>query len=632
MAAVAVAPIRGQWLRAFRILIGFAFRTAPREALLFWLCGAIMALWGPWTALGAKLLVDGALGGDLTGALVAAAVLALAAGVGLVNTLYYLDFLFTVAERASAAVNRRLIELMAGLPGLAHHERPEYLRELDLLREERGMLGWLTNATAGLIRVAVQLGASLVLLSRLDPLLLLLPLLGLGSFLAGRRANELEIRAWEETAEPERLRQHLFEQATSAAAGKELRVFGLADRLIARHHAAAEQVVRARDRADWRAAALHAAGSLLFGVGYVGAVGLVLLRAVEGRATPGDVVLAVGVAAGLNYAVQVAVGYGTGFLRILRIAQRYLWLEDYAAASRVEAVAPRPGGTRHPAPVPSRLDDGIELRDVSFRYPGTETKVLDRVSLRLPAGSVVALVGENGAGKTTLVKLLNRFYEPDEGQILVDGVELPRLPLEGWRSRVSAAFQDFSRFEFRLRETVGVGHLPLIEDAPSVRSALERAGGDDVPNGLPCGIETQLGKGWQDGVELSGGQWQKLALGRAMMRPTPLLVVFDEPTAALDAQTEHRLFERFAAAARDGERAGTVTILVTHRFSTVRMADLIVVLEPASSTGGAASSTGGAASSTEGGGRVVEVGSHAELVRRGGLYAELYELQSRVYR
>jgi ATP-binding cassette subfamily B protein len=601
--AVASSSGRPQWRRSFRVLLGFAFRTTPREAILFWLCGAVMALWGPWTALGAKLLVDGALDGDLERALIAAAVLALAAGVGLVNTLYYLDFLFTVAEKVSAAVNRRLITLMAGIPGLAHHERPEYLRELDLLREQRGALGWLTNATAGIIRVVVQLGASLVLLAQLDPILLLLPLVGVGSFLAGRRARDLQHGAAEATAEPERLRKHLFELSTSAAAGKELRVFGLAGDLIARHHAAAEEVIRARDRADWQSSLLQAAGSLLFGLGYVGAIGLVLLRALDGRATVGDVVLTVGLAAGLNGAVQVAVGYGTYFLHILRVAQRYLWLEDYAAAARLPI--------DRPAPTPERLVEGIELRDVSFRYPGTEAPVLDGVSLRLPAGSVVALVGENGAGKTTLVKLLNRFYEPDGGRILVDGVDLSRLPLEDWRARVSAAFQDFGRFEFLVRETVGVGHVPRIEDAPAVWNALGRAGGDDVPPTLPRGIETQLGTGWEGGVELSGGQWQKLALGRAMMRPTPLLVVFDEPTAALDAQTEHGLFERFAAAARGGEHAGTVTVLVTHRFSTVRMADLIVVLER---------------------GRVVELGSHQELLRRRGLYAELYELQSRVYR
>jgi ATP-binding cassette, subfamily B, bacterial len=592
-----------QWLRGFRVLIGFGFGAAPREATLFLLCGVVMALWGPVASWGAKQLVDAALARNLGPALAAAALLAVWAGISLLNTLYYLDFLFAVAEKASAGVNRRLMALMAGIPGLAHHEQPEYLKELDLLREERGRLAWMTNATAGIVRVVVGLAASLALLSRLDPVLLLLPLLGFGSFWAGRRARELRLAAREGTAEPERLRKHLFELATSAAPGKELRVFDLTDQLIDRHHAAAEEVTRMRDRADAQSGAWEAVGAALFGIGYAGAITLVVLRAAAGYLTPGDVVLTIGLAAGLNGVVQIAVAYGTNFLYILRLARRYLWLEDYAAAAaRIPAA---------PARVPERLVDGIEVRGVSFRYPDMATSVLDGVSLRLPAGTVVALVGENGAGKTTLVKLLCRFYEPDGGQILVDGIDLHCFPVADWQARVSTAFQDFARFEFLLRETVGLGQVARIAEGPAVEAALARAGADDVPSALPRGLETQLGRAWEGGVELSGGQWQKLALGRAMMRPAPLLVVFDEPTAALDAPTEHALFERLAAAARAGESAGTVTLLVTHRFSTVRMADLIVVLDR---------------------GRVVEIGSHRDLVAAGGLYAELYELQARTYR
>ena len=263
-----------------------------------------------------------------------------------------------------------------------------------------------------------------------------------------------------------------------------------------------------------------------------------------------------------------------------------------------------------PAPVPARLERGITIQDLVFRYPDQPGQVLNGVSVFLPAGTVVALVGENGAGKTTLVKLLCRFYEPSQGHILIDGVELTRLALESWRERVSAAYQDFGRFEFLARETVGVGQIAQVEDTTAVQAAVTRAGAEDVPPRLPLGLETQLGRSWENGVELSGGQWQKLALARAMMRPAPLLVVFDEPTAALDAQTEHLLFERLASAARDGASAGTVTILVTHRFSTVRMADLIVVLNQ---------------------GRIAEVGSHRDLLAAGGLYAELYELQARAY-
>jgi ATP-binding cassette subfamily B protein len=591
------------WARGFRTLIGFAFRAAPREAVLFLLCGAIMAAAGPVAALGSKLLVDAALARDSGQALLAAGLLAAAAGGSLLNTLYYLDFLFTVAEKAGAVVDRRLMELMTRIPGLEHHERPEYLRELDLLREQRGRLAWMTNATAGMVRVAVGLTASLALLARLDLALLVLPILGLGSFFTGRRAAALRHAADEASAEPERLRRHLFELSIEAPPGKEIRLFGLADELATRHHRIAETVIREKDRATWQSAALDALGSVLFGLGYVSAIGLVLWRAMQGSLTPGDVVLTIGLAASLNYAVQVAVGYGTQFLDVLRIAQRYLWLEDYAA--RVGSTPP------HPLPAPERLRNGIAIEHLTFRYSGNGQTVLDDVSVFLPAGSVVALVGENGAGKTTLVKLLSQFYEPKEGCIRVDDRDLARIPITAWRERMSSAYQDFARFELLVRETVGVGELSRIEDTGAVEGALARAGADDVPARLPRGLETQLGRGWEGGVELSGGQWQKLALARAMMRAAPLLVIFDEPTAALDAPTEHALFERVADAARSDAGAGTVTILVTHRFSTVRMADLIVVLNQ---------------------GKLAEVGRHADLLASGGLYAELYRLQARAYK
>ena len=205
--------------------------------------------------------------------------------------------------------------------------------------------------------------------------------------------------------------------------------------------------------------------------------------------------------------------------------------------------------------------------------------MLAGVDLHLPPGSTVAIVGENGAGKTTLVKLLCRFYEPTGGSIELDGVDLRRFPLGDWRERIATGFQDFVRFEFLAREAVGVGDLPQIESTPTVTAALVRARGEDVLARLEEGLETQLGKSYTDGAELSGGQWQKLALGRAMMRETPLLLVLDEPTSALDAQAEHLLFEQYAAGARRvAADTGAITILVSHRFSTVRMADLILVV------------------------------------------------------
>ena len=207
-------------LRGFRALMGFSFRVAPWRAALFLLSGALMSMIYPILAYGSKLLVDAAVSRDLAGALAAAALLSFTIGLGLLNGLYYIDLLFSVAEKAGAEVDRRLIHLMADTPGIEHHELPQHRDRLDLLREERSMLGWMTNATAGLLRVAVQLGASGVLLARLHPALLLLPLFGVVSFLAGRKAQDLQRRVEEATAERERLSRHLFETATDAAAGK----------------------------------------------------------------------------------------------------------------------------------------------------------------------------------------------------------------------------------------------------------------------------------------------------------------------------------------------------------------------------------------------------------------------------
>jgi ATP-binding cassette subfamily B protein len=287
-------------------------------------------------------------------------------------------------------------------------------------------------------------------------------------------------------------------------------------------------------------------------------------------------------------------------------ARRLAWLEDYAASLVGSA----------DVPVPSRLVGGIRFDGVSFAYPGTDRIVLHDVNLELPAGAVVAIVGENGAGKTTLIKLLAKMYEPTAGRILVDGADLARMRADAWRARLAGAFQDFFRFEFKARHSVGVGDVPRLDDERAVVAAVDRAGANDVVSGLPSGLETQLGPTWPGGAEVSFGQWQKLALARGFMREQPLVLILDEPTAALDAETEHALFERYAAVARGGNRSaradnGRITILVSHRFSTVRMADLIVVLD---------------------GARIVEVGSHEELMVKARQYSELYGIQSAAYR
>ena len=197
---------------------------------------------------------------------------------------------------------------------------------------------------------------------------------------------------------------------------------------------------------------------------------------------------------------------------------------------------------------------------MSFSYPGSTRRALEDVNLELPAGAVVAIVGENGAGKSTLVKLLCRMYQPDAGRILVDGMDLARMPAEQWRARLAGAFQDFFRFEFQARHSVGLGDTARMDEVSAVETAVTRAGAEDVIAGLGSGLDTQLGPTWPGGAEVSFGQWQKLALARGFMRNDPLLLILDEPTAALDAETEHALFERYSAAAQGGRLKGDNSI------------------------------------------------------------------------
>jgi ATP-binding cassette subfamily B protein len=338
----------------------------------------------------------------------------------------------------------------------------------------------------------------------------------------------------------------------------------------------------------------------VFAAAYVGAVVFVTYGL---RKPPSSVLLLLAAGASLSMYISGAVGE-IGFLRGFWAdgSRRLAWLEDYAASFTAKA----------DRQAPESLRGGIRLEHVSFTYPGTKRKVLDDICVHLPAGAVVAIVGENGAGKTTLVKLLAKMYEPSSGSILVNDLPLSRISADHWRARLAGAFQDFFRFEFRARHTVGLGDVPRLEQEPAVVTAVGRAGAQDVVARLVSGLNTQLGASWPGGSDVSFGQWQKLALARGFMRDEPLLLILDEPTAALDAETEYALFERYAAAAHgNGNGGGRITLLVSHRFSTVRMANLILVMD---------------------GSRLVEVGTHAELISKGGQYADLYGIQAAAYR
>ena len=533
----------------------------------------------------------------------------LGAAIGLAVSATATWFLRTVSTRVqrrfrdkvTIALESHVAHLQAAIATIAHQERPEYLDRLSMLRNQVFVLDHMYMSVFSTLGWILRLGVTLAMLMAVHPALALLAVFAIPTVWTSTWRPAVERIAMERASQANRLARHLFTIATTASPGKEVRVTGIGEQLVADRRQAWERGFEPIAAARWATAWWQTLAWAIFGSAYVGAVVFVAYWL---RAPAASVLLVLAAGARLSGYIGATVGE-VGFLRGFWMdgSRRLAWLEDYAA--RIAASAD--------LPVPSALRRGIRLDHVSFSYPGTSRLVLDDVSLTLPAGTVVAIVGENGAGKTSLVKLLAKMYEPTSGSIAIDDTPLARVAADQWRARLAGAFQDFVRFEFRARQTVGLGDVPRVGDELAVVAAIDRAGAADVVARLPFGLDTQLGPTWPGGAELSFGQWQKLALARGFMRDEPLLLVLDEPTAALDAETEHALFERYAAAARGNgvSGSGRITVLVSHRFSTVRMADLIVVLD---------------------GSRLVEVGSHEELMAKRGPYAELYGIQAAAYR
>jgi ATP-binding cassette subfamily B protein len=609
----AIQPLPPPFASMWR-LCKLGYRHEPRLMGTSFLLAMLAALPDALLALWLKLLGDGVLAGRPR--LVEIAVI----GLGVSATATW--FLTTVSTRiqrrfrdkVTIALESHVARLQATVASVAHHERPEYLDRLAMLRDQVFVLDHMYMSLFSTCGWILRLGVTLALLVSIHPALALIALFAIPTLMTSSWRPAVERVARERTAQDGRLARHLFTLATTASPGKEVRVTGIAERLIGERRTAWERSYAPVAAVRRGSAIWHSLGWAFFACGYMAGVVFIATRATS---TPGDVLLVLAAGGRLSGYIAATVGE-VGFLRGFWMdgSRRLAWLEDYAAAQDEHA----------DLPAPSSLQRGIRLESVSFAYPGTSRLVLEDVSVTLPAGTVVALVGENGAGKSTLVKLLGKMYEPTSGQILVDEVPLARVAAADWRTRLAGAFQDFFRFEFRARQTVGLGDVPRLDDQSAVVTAVARAGADDVIVRLKAGLETQLGPSWPEGAEVSFGQWQKLALARGFMRDAPLLLVLDEPTAALDAETEHALFERYAAAARgqrgvrlqadlagsiDAETRPSITLLVSHRFSTVRMADLILVLD---------------------GARLVEYGSHEALMARGGQYAQLYAIQAAAYR
>lgn len=558
----------------------------------------------PISAIGLKLLVNGVVRDDWGSIGAGAGVVTGALACGWLAGSLVRAVRYQLREKITHTITLRLASALTGIPGIGHFERPEAAADIEHVRKRRAVISGTFDGLVSGSAVLAQLVVTTVLLAQIVPWLALFVVGAAPAVLFARVAAGRQERLADRQSEADKLLRHLYETGTEPRAAAEVRIAGLPDFLVLKRERLWAELRRERRAQALRLSLLQAAGGAIYAATFLVLLLVVVGQAVSGRLTVGDVVAAValaGQARGQLASVQQLAG--TVFTG-LAATGRALWLTEHA---RDAATAARATVDTTP---PNRLRQGIRFAGVSFGYG--DVTALDDVTLFLPAASIVAVVGDNGAGKSTLVKLLARFHEPDSGAIEADGVDLRRFDPAAWRASMSAAFQDFTRFQLPVRQTIGVGDLPAIDDEAAVRRAIGWAGADATVAGLPDGLDTLLGPTFPGGVDLSGGQWQQLALARAMMRPEPLVLLLDEPTANLDAATERALFDRYMAGARRyAEETGAIALFVTHRFSTVRAADLIVVLDQ---------------------GRVLETGTHEELLAKSGRYAELYALQVEAYR
>ncbi|HZR10411.1 MAG TPA: ABC transporter ATP-binding protein [Myxococcales bacterium] len=495
-------------------------------------------------------------------------------------------------------VNTLILEKAATLE-LRHFEDADFYDKMQNARREATIRPLsMALETASLLQQLLILISYAVLLFRLSPWsVLLIVLASVPSFIAEARfsGESFRLNTWRA---PEGRRQNYLEWIlTRDSHVKEVKLFNLAPLVLGRYRALFDKFY-AEDRSlALRKSIAGIALGLLSLAAFYGAYAFMAVRAALGAITLGDLTLYLSVFRQGQSSIQSALAsIGSLYEDGLFMSNLFAYLDIGTGGEqprRVPALAP-----------PRARSQDIEFRDVSFRYPGTDNWVLRGVSLRIAAGEKVALVGENGAGKSTLIKLLMRLYDPTEGAVFYGGVDLRDMDARDLRDRIGVLFQDFVRYQWTARENVGIGWVPALDDRSRIDRAVDDGGARTLVDQLPQKLETMLGGWFEEGHELSGGQWQKIALARAFMRDSEVLVL-DEPTAALDAEAEHELFVRLQQLAAD-----RTAILISHRFSTVRRADRIAVLQE---------------------GRVEELGTHAELLARDGRYAHLFRLQASGY-
>lgn len=455
----------------------------------------------------------------------------------------------------------------------------------------------IVNSTLQMVQQVITLVSLIILLSRFSPWLAVIVFVAaIPSFLSQSQYAERAFRAVSRRAPEARLLNYLETLLTGNDTVKEIKLFGLGEPLLKRYQDLFTQFYL-EDRAIAEKRSLAGFGwGLLSNLAYYGSYAWIVMRTVTGLITLGDMTMF------LSIFRQSQSSFRSLLDSLNHLYESNLFLDNLLSYLQFQPllVAPEKGRI---APTPVR--QGIEFKNVSFRYPGSDHYVLRDVNLHIRPAERIALVGLNGAGKTTLIKLLTRLYDPTEGQVFLDGVDLREYDLKSLHQRFGVIFQDFVRYQFTIQENIGFGQVDALNDIERIKDAAQRGGAASIIESFPNGYDTMLGRRWEKGQELSGGQWQKIALARAFMREAEVLVL-DEPTSALDAEAEYEVFRRFGELIED-----RIAVLISHRFSTVRMADRIVVLAD---------------------GKILELGTHAELMELDGMYARLFNLQAEGYR
>ena len=506
----------------------------------------------------------------------------------------YFDSL--LADRYTHHVSVEVMRKAAALD-VTVYEDPVFYDRLERARVQATDRLAMIQMMGRLIQQSVTAIAFSAVLVRYSPLLLALLVLGIVPAFLGESHFAFLLYAKNLRQTPMRRQMDYLRQVgASKEAAKELKLFNLSQYLTERFSTISLQIYH--DNVDLNRRRLFWGGllAILGQLGYYAAYGVSIYRTIQGQYTVGDLTLITTAILQAMSNIQMVFSTASG------VADQALFLTDllafFAMKPRVESVA---NGLRVPRPI----QRGFEFRNVSFSYPGTTRSVLSNFNFLLVPGERVALIGENGQGKTTIVKLITRLYDPTEGEILLDGVDLRAYDLDDLHAEIGVIFQDFMRYEMTVRENIAVGRVEIPHTLEEIRDAAEKSLAASVVAKLQHGYDQMLGRRFEGGVDLSGGEWQRLALARAYLRDAQLLIL-DEPTAALDARSEMEVFERFSDLT-----SNKMALLISHRFSTVRMADRIVVLE---------------------GGRLVEEGTHPQLMAAGGRYASMFEMQAASYR